>query len=129
MNGLEDKLSPYMFSMELIDPTAPWGAISKETWEAVEVICNRYDLDYTNVRREILEMRDGSVDLSIADGALCEHNLLSFYRNNYNNLPVDQRRYYLESYAKVTFQLPFETVLIESLFSVMNYDKDKRGQG
>ena len=71
-------------------------------------------------------MRDNSVDLSIADGALCKYNLPSFYRNNYNNLPVGQRRYCLEAYAKVIFQLPFETVLIESIFSIMNYNKDKK---
>ena len=129
VKGLEDRLSPYMCfysAMELIYPTAPGGAISIETWEAVEVICSKYDLNYTNVRREILEIRANSVDLSIADGALCKSNLLSFYRNNYNNLPVGQRRYCLESYAKVIFQLPFETVLIESLFSIMNYNKDKK---
>ena len=71
-------------------------------------------------------MRDNSVDLSIVDGALCKSNLLFFYWNNYNNLPVGQHRYSLESYAKVIFQLPFETVLIESLFSIMNYNKDKK---
>ena len=79
VKGLDSRLAPYMCfysAMELIDPTAPGGAISKETWEAVEVICNKYDLDYTNVRRDILEIRDDSVDLSIADGALCKHYLL-----------------------------------------------------
>ena len=129
VKGLENRLSPYTSfysAMELIDPTAPGGQVSIETWEAVEVLCKKYDLDYTNVRREILEMRDNSVDLSIADGALCKSNLLSFYRNNYNNLPVGQSRYCLEAYAKVIFQLPFETVLIESIFSIMNYNKDKK---
>ena len=129
VKGLENQLLPYMSfysAMELIDPTAPGGPVSIKTWEAVEILCKKYHLDYTNVRREILEMRDNSVDLSIADGALCKSNLLSFYRNNYNNLPVGQRRYCLEAYAKVIFQLPFETVLIESLFSIMNYNKDKK---
>ena len=35
------------------------------------------------------------------------------------------RRLNLESFAQVVFILPVETVLIESLFSVMNYNKDK----
>ena len=52
--------------------------------------------------------------------------MLSFYRNNYNNLPIGQHKYCLESYAQVIFHLPFETVLIESLFSIMNYNKDKK---
>ena len=36
-----------------------------------------------------------------------------------------QRRLHLEVYARVVFQLPFKTVLIESLFSIMNLKKDK----
>ena len=35
------------------------------------------------------------------------------------------RRLNLESFAQVALILPVETVLIESLFSVMNYNKDK----
>ena len=32
----------------------------------------------------------------------------------------------INAHAKVIFQLPFETVLIESIFSIMNYNKDKK---
>ena len=35
------------------------------------------------------------------------------------------RHLHLESFAQVVFILPFEDVFIESLFSVMNYNKDK----
>ena len=35
------------------------------------------------------------------------------------------RRMHLERYAAVVFILPWETVLIESLFSTMNYNKSK----
>ena len=41
-------------------------------------------------------------------------------------LPDNARRKHLECYAQVVFQIPFETVLIESLFSIMNYNKDKK---
>ena len=32
----------------------------------------------------------------------------------------------MEAYAQVIFQLPIETVLIENLFSIMHYNKDKK---
>ena len=35
------------------------------------------------------------------------------------------RCHHLEQYAGVVFILPFETVLIGSLFSIMNYNKSK----
>ena len=35
------------------------------------------------------------------------------------------RYHHLEQYAAVVFILPYETVLIESLFSIMNYNKSK----
>lgn len=39
--------------------------------------------------------------------------------------PIGTRRRQPESFAAIVFILPWETVLIESLFSVMNYNKDK----
>ena len=45
---------------------------------------------------------------------------------NLHTLPDNQRKLGLEAYAQVIFQLPIETVLIESLFSIMNYNKDKK---
>ena len=48
VKGLENQLLPYTSfysAMELIDPTTPGGLVSIETWEAVEVICNKYDLN------------------------------------------------------------------------------------
>ena len=35
------------------------------------------------------------------------------------------RYHHLEQYAAVVFILPYKTVLIESLFSIMNYNKTK----
>ena len=78
------------------------------------------------MRSEILEMRDDSEDLSQADVSLSKSNLLQFYKMNLYTLPDNQRKLNLEAYAQVIFQLTIETVLIESLFSIMNYDKDKK---
>ena len=38
---------------------------------------------------------------------------------------IGTRRCQLESFAAIVFIIPGETVLIESLLSVMNYNKDK----
>ena len=39
--------------------------------------------------------------------------------------PIGTRRRQPESFAAIVVILPWETVLIESLFRVMNYNKDK----
>ena len=71
-------------------------------------------------------MRDDAVDLSLQKVTIGKVNLLKFYRDKYLSLPVAWRCVHLDGYARVIFQLPFETVLIESLFSIMNYNKDKK---
>ena len=71
-------------------------------------------------------MRDDVIDLNNADILNCKKNLLGYYKNNILTLPENARRKHLECYAQVVFQMPFETVLIESLFSIMNYNKDKK---
>ena len=128
--SFDTRFKPYMgyyHAMELIDPTAP-AHIPDGTWEKVEDICNRYNLSYKNVRSEIRRMRDDAVDLSLQEVTMCKVNLLKFYRDKYLSLPVARRCVHLDGYARVIFQLPFETVLIESLFSIMNYNKDKKRQ-
>lgn len=45
---------------------------------------------------------------------------------NVHTLPDRQQKLNVEAYAQVIFQLPIETVLVESLFSIMNYNKDKK---
>ena len=71
-------------------------------------------------------MRDDSIESSVMDIELCKKPLLCYYKTKCQIQPILQRKKYLESYANVTFQLPFETVLIESLFSIINYNKDKK---
>ena len=78
------------------------------------------------VRKEIIEIRYDDIDLNNADISNCKKNLLGYYKNNLLTLPENSRRKHLECYAQVFFQIPFETVLIESLFSIMNYNKDKK---
>ena len=126
--SFDTRFEPYMgyyHAMELIDPTAP-AQIPDGTWERVEDICDRYNLSYKNVRSEIRGMRDDAVDLSLQEDNMCKVNLLKFYRDKYLSSPVARRCVHLDGYARVIFQLPFETVLIESLFSIMNYNKDKK---
>ena len=66
------------------------------------------------------------IDLNSADIAKCKKNLLGYYKNNFLTLPENARKINIEYYTQVVFQMPFETVLIESLFSIMNYNKDKK---
>ena len=129
VESLKSRLDPYMpyySAIELIDSTTLRGIPLPTTWIAVDDICKKHDLNYTQVRSEILEMRDDSEDLSQADVILCKFNLLQFYKMNLHTLPDNRRKLSLEAYAQVIFQLPIETVLIESLFSIMNYNKDKK---
>jgi hypothetical protein len=120
---------PYYLAMELIDPTAPDTVVSNTTWSAVEDLCDRYSLDFNELRSEIIEMRGDAVDLNRRDAQACKQNLLCFYNHRVQDVPVGSggaKRYLkVEAYARVVFTLPFETVLIESLFSIMNYNKDK----
>ena len=127
-DSFDVRFAPYMgyyHAMELIDQTAP-AQFPVGTWERVEDVCGRYNLSYVNVQSEIRGMRDDAVDLSLQEVTMCKVNLLKFYRDKYLSLPVARRRVHLDGYACVIFQLPFETVLIESLFSIMNYNKDKK---
>ena len=128
VDSIDVRFAPYMgyyHAMELIDPTAP-ANIPDGTWERVKDICNRYNLSYVNVRSEIRRMRDDAVDLSLQELTMCKANLLKFYRDKYLSSSAEKRCIHLDSYARVVFQLPFETVLIKSLFSIMNYNKDKK---
>ena len=122
--SLDKPYMSYYHAMELIDPTAP-AHIPDGRWEKVKDICNRYNLSFENVRSEIRAMRDDTVSLSLQELTMCEVNLLKFYRDKYLSTPEARRRVHLNAYARVIFQLPIETVLIESLFSIMNYNKDK----
>lgn len=126
--SLDTRLKSYMgyyHAMELIDPTSP-AHIPNGTWEKVEDICNRYNLSFASVQSEIRAMRDDTVSLSLQEITMCKVNLLRFYRDKHLSTPEGRRRVHLDRYAQVVFQLPFETVLIESLFSIMNYNKDKK---
>lgn len=59
-----DPYTPYYFAMKLINQTASRGNHLPATWIAVDDICKKRNLNYTQVRSEILEMRDDSEDLS-----------------------------------------------------------------
>ena len=71
-------------------------------------------------------MRDDAMDLSLYRVNMCKVNLLKFYCVEYMSLPVVWWCGHLEKYTWVVFQLSFETVIIKSLFGIMNYNKDKK---
>ena len=50
--------APYMEiynAMELIDPTVPDTDVTSETWQAVKLICTRFDLDYKQTKKKLLQ--------------------------------------------------------------------------
>ena len=126
VRSLEKRLEPYMAhygAMELIDPTAPGGVVSERTWEATKDICERYNLSFVDVKSEILDMRIAAEFLSQGEERRCRVNLLKTYHDRHSE---PGRPLALEAFAQVVFTLPVETVFIESLFSIMNYNKDKK---
>ena len=84
-------------------------------------ICRRCGLDYNRIRNQILEMRLNALDFGPQDSRLAKENLLQYYKTKQtmasNNKPD------LDEYAMVVFTLPFESLFVECLFSMMNYNK------
>ena len=74
-------------------------------------------------------MPDDAVNLSLCVVNMYKINLLKFYCVEYLTFPVAPRCGHLDTYTCVIFQLPFETDLIESLFSITNYNKDRTERG
>lgn len=61
---------PYYLAMKLIDPTTSRGNPFPTTWNAVKDICKNHDLNHTEVKAKILEMRYDFVDLNQFNVAL-----------------------------------------------------------
>lgn len=82
--SFDSRFAPYIEiyrAMELIDPTAPDRAVTRETWDAVRLICKCFKLDYTQTKKEITSMRRDAVELSRRDTQLCKENLLKYYHD------------------------------------------------
>ena len=116
--------------MALISPCCPEKFINDDAWKAVERLCAHYGLDYEGVRYDLEAFHARAQDLSRQDKVSSQENLLRYYRELYM---AEEERFkeeggarklqYLFQFARVVFCLPFETVLIESLFSIMNRNK------
>ena len=68
--------------------------------------------------------RNPEVKFTVKDEKLCKKNLLAWYKKKHDQ--GDDLTSTLSEYAQLVFSVPFETVLIESLFSIMNYSKSGR---
>jgi hypothetical protein len=114
----------YYDAMALIDPLAPEldDADMGRAWAAAEVLCDVNGIEFAPAKAAIKllqEVAAGEMDRTEKVG--CRANLLRWYNENQCNLPLP-----LKEYAQMVFSIPFETVLIESLFSIMNYNKSGR---
>ena len=68
-------------------------------------------------------MHQDAVDLPRQEVTMCQQNLLLYYKSKSQREQTDQK--HLTAYCRVVFILPFETVVVESYFSIMNYNKSK----
>ena len=120
---------PYYFTMELINPTAPEIHVEDTTLYAVKYLWDCYLLNFKDLEAEIIEMQGNTEELIRKDMKACRHNLIRYYHNWVEDVPEGSggaKRYLkVEAYPRIIFVLPFETVLIESLFRIINYKNDK----
>ena len=114
--------------MALISPCCPERFKNDKSWQAVRRLCDHYGLSYDDIRRELEAFH--AQDLSRQQERRANENLLMYYRDLYmaEEARVAEeggapKRQHLFQFARVVFCLPFETVLIESLFSIMNRNK------
>ena len=120
----------YYDALEIIDPTGPklpedGTEKAGRMWSAVEVLCEVNGLCFDDVKREVKAMRSAtSVEMSGLDEKLCKKNVLAWYKKKHDQ--GNDLSSALSECAQLVFSVPFETVLIESLFSIMNYSKSGR---
>jgi hypothetical protein len=119
---LRARLAPYYAfyaASELVDPSAAAGerpALST-TWEAVRELCERNGLDFGEVQDDIERFRTAARIGSFVIPQ-CRKNLLRMFRNGtFNKFP------HVCEFAALVFSLPFSNALVESLFSVMGFNK------
>jgi len=116
-------LMQLLHAMELADPTTTLK-ITPATWGAVKEIAVRYDIEFEQLRAEILAARKIGIELSAkGTDAACKGNLLRFFCDVYGcgegttaegklgRLPT------FAVYAKAVFSIPVSSAIVESLFS------------
>ena len=100
-NRLEDggprkmSLMQLLHAMELADPTTT-REITQTTWRAAKEIAEKYDIEFNQLKAEILAARKIGIELR-AQGkyAACKGNLLRFFRAAYSYDWNPGRVYYL----------------------------------
>ena len=96
----------------------------KGAWAAVATIFERYGMEYAPLRRQLLSMHGDADELRRPELAECRQNLLRFYHDKVKANIAGTRYPLVEEFAQIVFVLPVDTVLVESLFSIMKYNKN-----
>ena len=115
------RFAPYIAFYEaaaLIDPLH--AAVPDDTvWAAVQLLCERNGLDYDEVHDSIVGFR-ATVPLYLSPQQTrgCRENLLKMYFDK--NFIAHEG---VEKFAVVVFVMPLTQALVESLFSIMGYNK------
>jgi hypothetical protein len=115
----------YYKAMQLVDPSAPVafaGAEGRKTQVAFEDLCGRFDLDPKEVKRELALLQNRLQHRSTELQRDCELSLLRLYHKleeqgklrDYPNA---------KQFVQCVFSTPLTTVKVETLFSVMGYNK------
>jgi len=125
-DGVLARLGPYrdfLEAFELIDPTLPNFSPTPQCWTAVEELCSRFHLDYGATKEQLIALHtDMSLPVRVVEE--CERNLYRVYYRDGGRGFFAAYPHAVE-YARVVFTVPVVSVVVESLFSVMNYTKGK----
>jgi hypothetical protein len=112
-------------ALELADPTSQPNVLpSPKTWAAVEMLCDRFELDFGLVRRQIQSARTLGAELNEDDKALAKSNLLCLVKD------LETRRRWTAfsayfDFVRVCFTTLVTSVIVEALFSQYDAMKGK----
>ena len=110
-------------ALELADPTIR-TVTQDRTWDAVDLICDRFDLSAREVKKQIVTARQLGRNLGEEEKDLAKSNLLCLMeklekRTRWSALP------HFFKFVKATFCILVSSTLIESCFSVFQALKGK----
>jgi hypothetical protein len=123
---VQERIAPYQPYLDAYCLVDPFGValekVSDEAWAALLSICVHYGLNCGKVKDGISDLRANASVMSDDARKTAHENLLRFYHDQDELQELDAA---LKKYVRCVFSIPVTTVLIESRFSGMNYNKSK----
>ena len=86
--SMKERLSAdwnYIQTLELIDPLGPSLELraTDDVWEALRDLCDRRNLDYDDVKEQILQIQAEAEDLDRGSRELIKHDLRSYLQDRH----------------------------------------------